>query len=128
MIQDNILESPRDHGGTLISIARSSPPTGMSGFWRMVNRWVKQIVERTPSGDSPADVLDSATLAIEEANDQLHDWNRANAPSRNEQFASATVQRIVVRDDDRGYDIYVKLSNVAGDTVTILLPSPRPIG
>lgn len=113
---------------------------GVKGPQKLVNRWIKCLF--TPKGTDAfvktygtgfgdlvgsniggiQDVQDAASLFIDDCSDQIRAQDRLNGLPDDERLKSATITNIVPRAED-GFDITVELRNVAGASLTFLLPT-----
>lgn len=113
---------------------------GVRGPQKLVNRWIKCLL--TPLGSDPfnkfygtnfsslfgsnitgeQDIQDAVALFIDECNDQIRAMDRLNFPTDDERLQSASLTQIIELGDD-GFDIYVNIRNVAGQVLTLQLPT-----
>lgn len=113
---------------------------GVRGPQKLINRWLKCLM--TPQGSDPfdraygtrfpnligsniqdvADALDATALAIAECNEQIRAFDKANFTHADERLQTATILRIVELGDD-GFEIWVGITNAAGQQITVVLPS-----
>jgi hypothetical protein len=113
---------------------------GVSGIIKMANRWTMCLLTRKGSDpfskstgtnfmnmmgsniSETQDVLDMATMSIEDCNTQVRAFDQRSNLSPDERFASAQIERIEQVDPSR-YDLWVTLKNSAGQTTTVSLPT-----
>jgi hypothetical protein len=113
---------------------------GVRGPQKLVNRWLKCLFTRrgtdpldTAYGTGFTDLIgsnlsrrkdftDAAAMAVSDCNSQITAMDQALFPPDNERLQSASITSLVPRGAD-GYDVYVTIKNVAGELLTMLLPS-----
>jgi hypothetical protein len=113
---------------------------GVRGPQKLINRWLKCLM--TPQGSDPfdptygtgfanligsniksvEDVTEAAALFIQDANDQIRAFDKANFTPVDERLQTATIAKIVELGDD-GFEIWVNITNAAGLTTPVVLPS-----
>lgn len=113
---------------------------GVKGPQKLVNRWLKCLFTLKGTDllddaygtgfpeiigsnvDRQQDFVDAMTLFIDDCNGQIIAFDLAQFPPDDERLGSATLTSIVPRGVD-GYDVYVTLKNVAGELLTVLIPT-----
>jgi hypothetical protein len=113
---------------------------GIRGPQKLINRWLKCLM--TPQGSDPFDpaygtgfanfiganihnindVLDAAVLFVQECTAQIRALDKVNFPPLDERLQTATIQKIVNLGVD-GFEIWVAITNAAGVTTPVVLPS-----
>ena len=113
---------------------------GVRGPQKLINRWLKCFM--TPQGSDPfsptygtgftdligsniqstSDVIDVVSLAMQECNEQIREFETTNSTPLDERLASATILQIL-EDGDDGFQIWVGITNAAGLQTPVLLPS-----
>jgi len=113
---------------------------GVRGPQKLINRWLKCFM--TPQGtdpynpkygtgftdligsniQSPTDVVDVISLAIQECNEQVRGFEAVNTTPLDERLASATILQIL-QDGDDGFQVWIGITNAAGLQTPVLLPS-----
>jgi hypothetical protein len=71
---------------------------------------------------SMPDVRDVLMLAIQDCNDQIFMVQQLNPPDLDEQLFNATLETFIPNGAD-GFDAWVRIENVAGQMMTIQLPT-----
>jgi len=128
-----------DAAGRVFSFGYQSA-VGIKGPQKLVNRWLKCLFTSKGSDLSNnkygtgfpnllgsnisryQDFTDAVALFISDCNGQITAMDQAQFPPDNERLESATLTNVVARGAD-GYDVYVSLKNVAGDLLTMQLPT-----
>lgn len=113
---------------------------GVRGPQKLINRWLKCLM--TPQGSDPfsptygtgfanliggniadiADVLDGVALFVQECNDQVRAFDKANFPPADERLQTATILSLTETGED-GFEVWVGITNAAGLQTPVLLPS-----
>lgn len=113
---------------------------GVRGPQKLINRWLKCLM--TPQGSDPfdrtygtgfpnligsniqdvADALDATALFIQDCNEQIRAFDKANFTPADERLQSATILKIVELGAD-GFEIWVGITNAAGQQTPVVLPS-----
>ena len=110
----------------------------VQGLQALVNRWAKTLM--TPRGSDPlypeegtgfgllvganisrvtTDVRDMVTIAIEEANEQVREQDLEGFYSDSERLQNGELLDFIESDD--GFQVWVKITNVAGESLEIQL-------
>lgn len=109
------------------------------GFWKLITRWLKLFM--TPLGTDPlrpeegtnftnligsnvtvlADVRDVVLLAIQSCNEQLSIMQQDAQPDLDEMLNAAVLTGFETVGVD-GFDAYVTISNLAGESIQVRLP------
>ena len=109
------------------------------GFWKLITHWLKRFM--TPKGTDPlrpedgtdfmnligsnitvfADIRDVVLLAISDCNEQLATVQQETQPALDETLDSAVLTGFETVGDD-GFDAYVTISNLAGESIQVRLP------
>jgi hypothetical protein len=112
----------------------------VDGPQKVVNRWAKCLL--TPKGSDPTspnegtdftrligldvetsqDLLDALAIILEDCADQIRTFDRMSSLPPDEQFGSATLAQIVERDAG-GYDVWIRVRNAAGESLSLALPT-----
>jgi len=113
---------------------------GVKGPQKLVNRWLKcfctlrgtDLLDKSYGTGFPEllgsniskrqDFIDAMSLFISDCNTQIRAFDLAQFPPDNERFDSAVLTSVVSRGAD-GYDTFITLKNVAGETLTVQLPA-----
>lgn len=113
---------------------------GVRGPQKLINRWLKCFM--TPQGTDPFnpkygtgfgsligsnignidDVKDAVALFVQDCNAQVKKFDLASGTPANERLSSATIIQVVERASD-GFDVYIGITNTAGQQTPVQLPS-----
>ena len=113
---------------------------GIKGFQLFIKQWVKCLL--TQRGSDPGaldygtnftglmasnvpllDARDVVVLAVDECNDQIQQFNRANVTlSPSERLASAQITDFVDKPSDPGFEVFIEIKNQANERLTFNLP------
>lgn len=112
----------------------------VKGPQSLVNRWVKTLM--TPKGSDPLrasygtafgnlpgsnisgkspDVADVVNMAIQDANEQVMQQDIAGLYPDNERLLSAELITIEISEAGDGFNVWVRINNVAGEVITFRL-------
>lgn len=118
---------------------------GVRGPQKLVNRWLKCLM--TPKGSDPfdpdygtgfpnligsniasvQDVVDAAAIFIQECSQQIRSLDNTALYPPDERLQNASILRVETIGDD-GFQIWVGITNVAGQQLPVLLPSTSTRG
>lgn len=112
----------------------------VKGPQSLVNRWVKTLM--TPKGSDPLytsegtafgnlpgsnitnvsnDLSDAVNLAIQDANDQVHQQDIAGLFPDNERLLNAELLNFQPNSSGDGFNVWIRIRNVAGESITFRL-------
>lgn len=112
----------------------------VQGLQSLVNRWVKTFM--TPKGSDPhdpnsgtdfaslagsnivrnsPDLYDVTAISVDETNDQIHEQDIAGVFPPEESLLTASLQGFVESGDGTGLEVWVKITNLEEDSLTIRL-------
>ena len=111
----------------------------VTGFQSLVNRWLK--IFFTPRGSDPLDLTSGTTfanmvggnysgyaeiqgelvLAIEDTNDQIRAQDTVRMGPADEQLQSASIQSLQLSSGGSSIEVWVRIQNLAGTTLTVHL-------
>jgi hypothetical protein len=116
-------------------------PIAVAGPQKLINRWVKCFL--TARGSDPhnktygtlfptlygsnitsyQDLADAIHVSVDDCNQQIATQDRVNQAPDDERLQAGAVEQIIPNSAGDGFDVYISVTNVAGLTVTLQLPT-----
>jgi len=147
MSYDIHFESVQQQGGTVtdfhvLTFGDYPQTVRIDGIQKLVNRFLKCLM--TPAGTDLSDprygtglmtmflgnvdqntIGQVVTLSVNAAVKTIQDYDLANAAPDTERLMTASIERLDFDSTSPGFDLYLRLTNVAGTTVILLVPDMK---